>query len=646
MASQQKLKDIFSLIDSDGGGAITVDEVLGFVAALPNKVSDDVVQTAFKTQDSDGSGEIDKDEFCGLAEKLQEATGVSVEEMVQHFTTHCYKDLFNLFAEGADEVRMSDLRTLVESMGTKISGEELRRIFLKYDEDGSGQIEFDEFIGIVATIGEGMPISTLVHDFKEARQEAKERMMKLKGAFAEKEETEPVLQKKERKQPASVKSHTSHVCQVCPTLNARIAELEALLRKEQNEVNTLKDELQAKESGTSSAEAEARTAKSKIDELEGKVKTLEEKLKKKEGRKKPSSADKENKELLSKCERLERQVAALQAAGSGGGRQQEIIREWMSKCETLERQLEEMKNSDLGLLQSQLWSLETALDIRTRELNALRDRTQEFAKQMERYDPNLAHAMRDTVRELAAKAEKEAMQTLGESVEAVVKNRKSKRKMRKSGDSEEQVASKNREIEALEAENKRLQRIASEAKRSSRGTTQVVQQAVPMRDDREIEHMKAKHREEIQKKDKDLAAVFAKLRNAQDAIVAAAGAGYENDVKLHQARKSLQFILDKGGSTSPTGSSAGSPAGSFAGSPAGSPRSAASPRSTASGSPQYSRTMHVQQLQGSAYSSPVRSMNERSSSPYDAPAYTASRAPVHSPPPPAAAYQSPVRRYQ
>eukprot|EP01059_Diplonema_ambulator_P033085 TRINITY_DN6772_c0_g1_i1.p1 TRINITY_DN6772_c0_g1~~TRINITY_DN6772_c0_g1_i1.p1 ORF type:complete len:663 (+),score=203.26 TRINITY_DN6772_c0_g1_i1:39-2027(+) len=661
MEAKQKLKDIFALIDCDGGGAITIDEVRKFVSALPDNVDDDIVRKAFDEQDNDKSGEIDEEEFCGLTDKLQQALGVSVEDMVQHFTTHCYKDLFDLFAEGATEVRMSDLRTLVESMGTNISGEDLRKLFLKYDEDGSGQIEFEEFIGIVGTIGEGIPISTLVHDFKEARQKAKERMDRLKGAFAEKEEEAPKLQKRNKNTPpSSVKSpssHVSHVCPLCPTLQARIAELEAKLSQAQSETNSLREEMQSKESNAGNAEA-------KVSALEAQIKTLEEKLKKKDVRKKSTSADKENKELLSKCERLERQVAALQAAAAGNKGGHDMTRELMMKNASLEKQLEEYRNSDLGSLQTQLWALEQALEIRTRELNALRDRTQEFANTMERYDPSLAAAMRETVRELASQAEKEAMETLGESVDSVVRNRKAKRRAaaRKSSDSsvnEEKMAAMNREIQVLEAENKRLQRLASDSKRFQVPPPQVTQHVMSVtRDDREIEVLKARHKEELAKKDKDLATCLQKLRNAQDAIVAAAGAGYENDVKLHQARRSLQYILDKGSPQRSPGSGSGSPSGSPR---AQSPRPALpvgmqmqptrsqSPRgasqSPLSSQPQYTRTMHVDapreqspQSTAQGYSSPVRGL-------YGQPTYAATRTAIHSPPPPPAAYQSPVRRY-
>eukprot|EP01062_Namystynia_karyoxenos_P011206 TRINITY_DN13998_c0_g1_i1.p1 TRINITY_DN13998_c0_g1~~TRINITY_DN13998_c0_g1_i1.p1 ORF type:complete len:459 (+),score=149.83 TRINITY_DN13998_c0_g1_i1:74-1450(+) len=202
MAGQEEqLHDVFALIDEDSGGTISAAEVDKFVAAFPEPPEAGVVEQLVREVDSDGSGDISVAEFCGVVDRLQSLTGLSVPEMLAHFQRRCYHNLFTMLKDDdVDYVSKNDLRKLIESLGeTKLSSQDLLDLFARYDEDQSGQIELDEFIGIIGRVGEGMPISQLVHRFKEEIERRRAKMASILSRFgAPPAEGKPALRKRRK----------------------------------------------------------------------------------------------------------------------------------------------------------------------------------------------------------------------------------------------------------------------------------------------------------------------------------------------------------------------------------------------------------------------------------------------------------------
>ena len=487
-----KLHDIFALIDSDGGGSICLEEVNVFVNALPVEVDGGAVSEAFAAEDattSDGAeAHVNVDGFCGLIEKLTTIANMEVPEMVAHFTHHCYSELYSAMAEGTDCVRLADLSKLLEAMETNLSGEELHRVFKRHDEDGSGTIDVEEFVGIIEEIGQGMPISKLVRSFKEARLAAKERMRALKNRFGTQEEETPALQTvpktggKEAPQTSVVES--PQVCHECPILRSKISDLEAMLAAEREE--------HASEMAATASAAQVQDQKT--------VKTKRKVVKK---------SDKE-KELAERCEQLERQLdaardAGAQHGGGGGGGSQ---------------------GDDTAALLSQIWVLETALEIRSRELHTVREQVTQFAASVRTTDAPLAQKVLATLGSLAQSFESEARSVLGEPIESVLGKKRKGRKQQHHHQQQQQhhqpqpqPPSDSAEVTALRAEVQRLRVEASSPRGSQSGDVRL-----------------------LAKKDRELEELRVKYKAAQEAIVAAAGVEYENEIKLHEARRALEAV--------------------------------------------------------------------------------------------------------
>jgi len=61
-----------------------------------------------------------------------------------------YRDAFKLFdADGDGTISVQELETVMKSLGLQASQQELQQMMTEADEDGSGSIEFEEFLNMM-----------------------------------------------------------------------------------------------------------------------------------------------------------------------------------------------------------------------------------------------------------------------------------------------------------------------------------------------------------------------------------------------------------------------------------------------------------------------------------------------------------------
>ena len=63
----EELKKAFSVMDANGDGVVTKDELKTLLKGLGEDVTDEVVDEMIKLADSDGDGKVNFDEFCKAA---------------------------------------------------------------------------------------------------------------------------------------------------------------------------------------------------------------------------------------------------------------------------------------------------------------------------------------------------------------------------------------------------------------------------------------------------------------------------------------------------------------------------------------------------------------------------------------------------
>ena len=177
--------------------------------------------------DDDGSGEISFEEFCSLLgvkvqgpedlidleigidkpygtvmfsqrenrffyqegdidDLIKAATARAAESSLDEETLASFKIAFEEFDhDGGGTIDTSELSDLMDSLGMPRSREELEEMVLSVDEDGSGEIDFEEFCVMMATKlleESGGDLSSLLTGSKKRQQEEATQRKKDSGA--------------------------------------------------------------------------------------------------------------------------------------------------------------------------------------------------------------------------------------------------------------------------------------------------------------------------------------------------------------------------------------------------------------------------------------------------------------------------------
>jgi Ca2+-binding EF-hand superfamily protein len=97
-----------------------------------------------ETTDEDGSGLLEFGEFCQLAAKFL------VEEDEEALKKEL-KEAFRIYdKEGNGYISTDTLKEILKELDSKLTDEDLDNIIEEVDEDGSGTLDFDEFMEMMS----------------------------------------------------------------------------------------------------------------------------------------------------------------------------------------------------------------------------------------------------------------------------------------------------------------------------------------------------------------------------------------------------------------------------------------------------------------------------------------------------------------
>ena len=131
----KKLKDAFQKIDVNGDGMLTLEELKNAINQNP-EVHVMNIEQIFKTIDTDNSGVINYTEF--LAASIDKRIYLQEDKL---------RDAFKLFDEDkSGKISKSEISKVLKF---KKSGTEMTKLFEKYDLNGDGEIDFDEFLNMM-----------------------------------------------------------------------------------------------------------------------------------------------------------------------------------------------------------------------------------------------------------------------------------------------------------------------------------------------------------------------------------------------------------------------------------------------------------------------------------------------------------------
>ncbi|KAJ8309338.1 hypothetical protein KUTeg_014212 [Tegillarca granosa] len=174
--TEQEIEDMINEVDEDGNGEIEFEEFLAMmVKTMASSDNEDELREAFKIFDRDNSGGInaaelkqvmavigekltDEEVECMIVEADEDGDG---EENLSEDQIKEFREAFSLFdSDGGGTISGSELGTVMRSLGQNPTEMELEAMIKEVDQDGNGEIDFEEFIQMMAETIDGNGIIT------------------------------------------------------------------------------------------------------------------------------------------------------------------------------------------------------------------------------------------------------------------------------------------------------------------------------------------------------------------------------------------------------------------------------------------------------------------------------------------------------
>ncbi|XP_037090428.1 calmodulin-beta-like [Pollicipes pollicipes] len=145
-AALQALRHQFDLIDQDGNGSITSDELTRVMRELGHHVTDSEVHEIMRAVDADGDGNFTFDEFALIVSKMGPGSGQQSRAEAEQ----ALRDAFRVFDKhGRGFISASDLRAVLQCLGERLSDDDIEAMIDEVDIDGDGRIDFFEFVSAI-----------------------------------------------------------------------------------------------------------------------------------------------------------------------------------------------------------------------------------------------------------------------------------------------------------------------------------------------------------------------------------------------------------------------------------------------------------------------------------------------------------------
>merc|ERR1711978_822295 len=129
---------------ADEEGAIPAENVGNILSMMGLKVKPNALREIIEEIDEDGSGLLEFGEFCQLAAKFL------VEEDEEALKKEL-KEAFRIYDKDCMGFISTDvLKEILRELDNKLTEDDINNIIEEVDEDGSGTLDFDEFMEMMA----------------------------------------------------------------------------------------------------------------------------------------------------------------------------------------------------------------------------------------------------------------------------------------------------------------------------------------------------------------------------------------------------------------------------------------------------------------------------------------------------------------
>ncbi|KAJ8722543.1 hypothetical protein PYW07_003723 [Mythimna separata] len=138
------LQNAFDAFDQEKKGVISTDFIGTILEMLGHEVDDDSLKQIISEVDVNGTGELQFQDFCGLAAKFL-TEEEDDETMIQEL-----REAFRLYdKEGNGYITTDVLKEIFRELDNTITPEDLDTMIDEIDADGSGTVDFDEFLEVM-----------------------------------------------------------------------------------------------------------------------------------------------------------------------------------------------------------------------------------------------------------------------------------------------------------------------------------------------------------------------------------------------------------------------------------------------------------------------------------------------------------------
>ena len=133
-----EFKEAFSLFDKDGDdGTITTNELGTVLKSLGQNPTETELQDMINEVDEDGCGTIDFPDFLTMMARKMGESDIDKE----------IREAFEVFdKDGNGFMSASDLKSVMVSLGEKLTDEEVDAMIHEADHDGDGQVCYESFM--------------------------------------------------------------------------------------------------------------------------------------------------------------------------------------------------------------------------------------------------------------------------------------------------------------------------------------------------------------------------------------------------------------------------------------------------------------------------------------------------------------------
>lgn len=150
-------RKMFDMFDTDHSGAIGFYEMKNLTKHLGVEMDDDTLRDSMNAIDENGNGDLEFDEFVlWLAQASDRGDAFAVLKSkiraqgtrpLSNAQIERLHDVFKHFdTDGSGSIDVDELGEVFRAMGQDLSKDELDALMRQADDDGSGEMEFEEFL--------------------------------------------------------------------------------------------------------------------------------------------------------------------------------------------------------------------------------------------------------------------------------------------------------------------------------------------------------------------------------------------------------------------------------------------------------------------------------------------------------------------